>query len=159
MKGIGYIKTPIGILKILSIEHLIYSISFVEEQKNNENRTDIISNCIEQLEQYFAGNRKEFDIPVKLEGTFFQQTVWELLMKIPFGKTSTYKKIANKIGNPYSVRAVGSANAKNKIPIIIPCHRVIGSKGTLTGYAGGLWRKEWLLEHEAASSQQFLDLF
>jgi methylated-DNA-[protein]-cysteine S-methyltransferase len=102
-----------------------------------------------QLEEYFKGERKTFDLPLSLNGTAFQRRVWEELRRIPFGETTSYSDIANAIGNPKSVRAVGTANGSNPVGIIVPCHRVIGRDGSLTGYAGGLPRKRWLLQHEA----------
>jgi methylated-DNA-[protein]-cysteine S-methyltransferase len=103
---------------------------------------------MEQLIQYFAGQRRVFELPLAQEGTAFQQQVWNLLMGIPFGKTISYIQLAIQAGDPKSTRAVASANGRNNIAIIVPCHRVIGAKGELTGYAGGLPRKRWLLEHE-----------
>jgi len=102
----------------------------------------------EQLCEYFAGTRRQFDLPIRLEGTPFQQRVWQQLLAIPFGKTITYGQLARQIGNPNASRAVGLANSRNPISIIVPCHRVIGSNGTLTGYAGGLHIKQWLIEQE-----------
>jgi methylated-DNA-[protein]-cysteine S-methyltransferase len=101
-----------------------------------------------QLDEYFKGKRQSFDLRLSLKGTEFQRRVWNELMSIPYGKTVTYRDIAIKLGNPHAVRAVGNANGKNPVSIIVPCHRVIGSSGKLTGYAGGLERKAWLLKHE-----------
>jgi methylated-DNA-[protein]-cysteine S-methyltransferase len=101
-----------------------------------------------QLEEYFRGERTTFDLPLSLSGTAFQRRVWEELRRIPFGETTSYSEIARAIGNPKSVRAVGTANGSNPVAIIVPCHRVIGKGGSLTGYAGGLPRKRWLLHHE-----------
>lgn len=117
-----------------------------------------LAEAIEQLEQYFAGQRKDFDLKLNPRGTDFQKKVWKLLQNIPHGKTSTYKDLSNEFGNPLAIRAVASANGKNPLWILIPCHRVIGSDGSLTGYAGGLWRKKWLLEHERQEKQQSLFL-
>lgn len=102
-----------------------------------------------ELSEYFKGTLKKFTVPVVMKGTDFQNSAWKTLLKIPYGKTWSYKQEAEKLGRPKSVRAVANANGHNRISIIIPCHRVIGSNGTLTGYGGGLWRKKWLLEHEA----------
>lgn len=107
-----------------------------------------ITQCITELDEYFAQKRKDFTIPLDIQGTPFQHTVWQELLKIPFGETRSYKQIAESIGNLLAIRAVGTTNGKNKIMIIIPCHRVIGSNGALTGYAGGLHRKQWLLNFE-----------
>lgn len=108
----------------------------------------------EQLKQYFEGMRRDFDLPINLAGTAFQAAVWNELLKIPCGKTRTYKEQAENIGNPKAVRAVARANGDNRMSIIVPCHRVIGSDGELTGYGGGLWRKKWLLEHESTVKLQ-----
>jgi AraC family transcriptional regulator of adaptative response/methylated-DNA-[protein]-cysteine methyltransferase len=101
-----------------------------------------------QLNAYFEGNRKQFDVPLRIFGTEFQKKAWNALLKIPYGKTRSYKMQAEIIGHPKAVRAVGTANGCNRIAIVIPCHRVIGENGKLTGYGGGLWRKQWLLDHE-----------
>jgi methylated-DNA-[protein]-cysteine S-methyltransferase len=107
-----------------------------------------LEECLAQIDQYFQGTRQEFSLQLAPEGTDFQQQVWRELSKIPYGQTASYLDIARAIGNEQAVRAVGAANGQNPISIIIPCHRVIGSDGKLTGYGGGLWRKEWLLTHE-----------
>ena len=104
--------------------------------------------CTEQLIEFFSGKRKLFDIPVHQPGTFFQQKVWGELLQIPYGKTMSYLELSRHIGDEKAIRAVAATNGKNKIMIIIPCHRIIGSDKSLTGYAGGLWRKKWLLQHE-----------
>lgn len=148
-KYYGYYNSPIGILEIICSENVLLSVMFVEKEKlvgkvNNA----VLENTIKQLDEYFDGRRKEFNIKMELEGTDFQKQVWSELLKIPFGETISYKNLAIRIGNEKSSRAVGNANGKNMIWIIIPCHRVIGTDGSLTGYAGGLERKQWLLEHE-----------
>ncbi len=106
----------------------------------------------QQLDDYFAGRRQDFDLPFDLAGTSFQKTVWNELIRIPFGTTISYGELAKRIGNDKASRAVGLANGKNPISIIVPCHRVIGANDTLTGYGGGIERKKWLLEHEAKVS-------
>ncbi len=108
----------------------------------------VLSKCLTQLAEYFGGERKSFSIPVKMEGTPFQQKVWQELQRIPHGKTLSYGELAKKIGNPKASRAVGMANNRNKVSVIVPCHRVIGGDGKLVGYASGLSYKEWLLDHE-----------
>ncbi|MDR1680771.1 MAG: methylated-DNA--[protein]-cysteine S-methyltransferase [Prevotellaceae bacterium] len=108
----------------------------------------ILQACIRQLDEYFAGRRRSFDLPLAPSGTAFQRGVWQALAAIPYGQTISYLELARRIGNSKAVRAVGRANGQNKIVIIVPCHRVIGAHGTLVGYTGGLWRKEWLLKHE-----------
>ena len=108
----------------------------------------LLLDCRIELDEYFKGQRKDFSVLYKLEGTMFQTSVWQALTTVPYGKTASYKEIAQQIANEKAVRAVGMTNSKNVISIIVPCHRVIGQNGKLTGYAGGLWRKQWLLEHE-----------
>lgn len=145
-------KSPIGILEIKGTKDAIYSILFVERDiaipANTEAVPDLLHDCQRQLEEYFKGERKAFTIPYITEGTDFQRRVWNALTSISYGETGSYKTIATEIEKDKAVRAVGSANSKNKLTIVIPCHRIIGANGKLTGYAGGLWRKEWLLEHE-----------
>jgi methylated-DNA-[protein]-cysteine S-methyltransferase len=119
----------------------------------------MLINCIEQLIQYFNGERRQFDLPLHQPGTPFQQEVWNHLLTIPFGKTISYLDLAKMTGDSKATRAVANANGKNNIAIIIPCHRVIGSNRELTGYAGGLWRKKWLLEHEAKIAYGVQTLF
>lgn len=154
---ITYYKTPIGTAKIIGNADGIQSISILEEDKNSsKNIPKELENCVHQLEEYFQGNRKEFTIKLNPSGTDFQQTVWKELQNIPFGKTTSYREESKKIGNTKAIRAVASANGKNPIWIVIPCHRVIGSDGSLTGYAGGIWRKKWLLNHESSTKQQSL---
>lgn len=145
-------ESPIGIIEIVGSCDAISSIMFVEEnEKINLIQVDtptVLVECYNQLEEYFKGSRFDFTFPYEFEGTEFQKTVWQALTKIPYGETVAYQHIAHLIENEKAVRAVGSANGKNKLSIVIPCHRIIGSNGKLTGYAGGLWRKEWLLNHE-----------
>ncbi|EDS77032.1 methylated-DNA--[protein]-cysteine S-methyltransferase [Clostridium massiliodielmoense] len=143
-----YYSSPIGILRIKSTKYEILSLEFVDEKILNRENTSILKEASKQLDEYFNGIRKEFDLNIRLEGTEFQKKVWNELLKIPYGEVITYKDIAIRIGNEKAVRAVGNANNKNKIPIIIPCHRVIGSNRKLVGYLGGLDKKLWLLNHE-----------
>jgi methylated-DNA-[protein]-cysteine S-methyltransferase len=114
-----------------------------------KDETPILSACMQQLDEYFAGQRQTFDFPINQKGTPFQQNVWKHLLTIPFGKTTSYLNLSKQIGNVKAIRAIASANGKNKLAIVVPCHRVIGSNMSLVGYAGGLWRKKWLLDHEA----------
>jgi methylated-DNA-[protein]-cysteine S-methyltransferase len=144
-------QSPIGIVEIESSEESILSIMFVDRESLVEHQQEIPSvlrDCYEQLDQYFKGERKDFTFPYSFKGTPFQQTVWNELVNIPYARTAAYRDIANTLQKEKAVRAVGSANGKNRLSIVIPCHRIIGSNGKLTGYAGGLWRKEWLLNHE-----------
>ncbi len=150
-KYYGYYNSPIGILEIITSEDGIISAMFVEETKENAEDTEILREAIKQFDEYFKGTRKDFDIKCEVEGTEFQKRAWKALTQIPYGETRSYKEQAIQIGNEKATRAVGNANSKNLISIIIPCHRVIGANKSLTGYAGGLNRKQWLLEHEGAT--------
>ncbi len=153
----AYYKTPIGTAKIVGNENGINAVSVIEDEiKTSEVIPKYLQNCVQQLNEYFNGTRTTFDLKLNPQGTDFQQRVWNELLNVPFGKTRTYLEQSKKIGDVKAIRAVASANGKNPIWIIIPCHRIIGSDGSLTGYAGGLWRKKWLLEHENPSMQQSL---
>lgn len=145
---VAYYRSEIGPLEITGSEEGILSVAFVDEAGNRPEVHPCLQECLEQLDQYFRGQRREFSLELQLEGTTFQKKVWRQLMAIPFGRTASYKDIAVALGHEKAVRAVGNASGKNKMPIIIPCHRVIGSNGRLVGYGGGLWRKAWLLNHE-----------
>lgn len=145
---VSYVDSPIGLIEIQANAKKIIKIEFVEEKKYVVNTNKMIEKAVDQLKEYFNGDRMEFDLSLEISGTHFQKQVWHALEKIPYGKTLSYGDIAKNINNPLSSRAVGNANNKNKISIVIPCHRVIGSNGKLVGYGGGVWRKEWLLEHE-----------
>ncbi len=148
----GYYESPIGKIKIEADGESIVGICFCDESSDrNENRA--IIDCKKQLEEYFNGKRKSFDLNIKFKkGTDFQLSVWEALSEIPYGEKVTYKYIAEKIDNPKAVRAVGGANNKNPLAIIIPCHRVIGSSGKMVGYAEGIDKKEFLLKLEEENS-------
>jgi methylated-DNA-[protein]-cysteine S-methyltransferase len=153
MCTITYYDSPIGILEISGTERGITGVHFVEKKSDPAPSIPLpLKDCCRQLYEYFIGNRKEFALTIHLEGTSFQKSVWNQLLKIPYGKTASYKDIATAIDNEKAVRAVGSANGRNNIAIIIPCHRVIAHDGTLGGYGGGLWKKEWLLNHEKKGS-------
>ncbi|MEZ5083457.1 MAG: methylated-DNA--[protein]-cysteine S-methyltransferase [Bacteroidales bacterium] len=156
-KATGYYKSPLGTIRIEQSDKGITSLVFQEKPKRVTRDDLFFQDVFFQLDEYFAGKRKTFDLPLDLQGSEFQLSVWKVLLGIPFGKTKSYKEIAKKLKNPKLIRAVGKANAKNPVSIIVPCHRVIGSNGSLTGYAGGLWRKKWLLEHEEKYKQ--LSLF
>ena len=157
----GYYACPLGLLEIVAEKDALVSVKFLSDDFPNKPDQDahsvIITETIKQLSQYFASELKQFDIPVQLAGTEFQLQVWNELRNISFGQTISYSQLADRLGSRDLVRAVGSANGKNPIAIIVPCHRVIGAQGDLVGYAGGLWRKQWLLEHKG--SQQLLPLF
>lgn len=147
-KYYGYCNSPIGILEIITSDDAIISAMFVEEIKESIGEPEILKQAIKQFDEYFKGTRKDFDLKCETQGTDFQEKVWAALLELPYGVTISYKELAIVIGNEKATRAVGNANGKNVISIIIPCHRVIGSDKSLTGYAGGLKRKKWLLEHE-----------
>ena len=159
-KQTTYYKTPIGTAKIVGNKNGIQSISVLDDASTSlSNPTEIptcFKDCITQLDEYFAGTRTEFDLKLNPQGTEFQQRVWKELLNIPFNKTRTYLEQTKALGDVKAIRAVASANGKNPIWIVIPCHRVIGSDGSLTGYAGGIWRKKWLLAHENPVKQQSL---
>ncbi len=144
---IGYYNSPIGTLKVTASEGYITHIAFLDE-KISTPTPPMLTETFKQLDEYFAGKRNHFDLPIAMQGTDFQQHVWQSLCDIPFGKTTSYGAIAKTIHKPKASRAIGMANNKNKLPIIVPCHRVIGATGKLVGYAGGLDRKAWLLNHE-----------
>ena len=124
--------------------------------QTNQQIPECLLECVTQLKEYFNNTRKEFDLKLNPQGTVFQHSVWKELLNIPFGKTRSYLEQTKKIGDVKAIRAVASANGKNPLWFVIPCHRVIGSDGSLTGYAGGVWRKKWLLEHECGVIQQTL---
>ncbi|PLT30521.1 methylated-DNA--[protein]-cysteine S-methyltransferase [Peribacillus deserti] len=153
----GIFKSPIGLLKIEADNNAILSIRFsntdIPEEVQHSNHP-IIVEAITQMAEYFTGNRISFSLPLDINGTAFQKKVWQQVSTIKFGKTRTYSDIAYETGSEKAVRAVGNANSKNKFLIIIPCHRVVGSRGQLTGYSDGLWRKEWLLNHEKKLAAQ-----
>ena len=142
------IASPLGTILITANTDAITSIWFVDDSKGESNTSPILDAAAVQLQEYFAGERKTFDLPLAPEGTKFQKQVWNALLTIPYGKTVSYLDVSRMIGNKKAIRAVGLANGKNPISIVVPCHRVIGSDGSLTGYGGGLWRKECLLRHE-----------
>ena len=147
-----YYQSPIGLIKIGGTDQYIAELSFVDNKEQvihgEPGVSDVMHQCTEELIEFFCGNRRNFDIPVYQEGTEFQQKVWSELLNIPFGKTINYLDLSKRLGNVKAIRAAASTNGKNKICILVPCHRVIGSNNALVGYSGGLWRKKWLLDHE-----------
>lgn len=146
-----YYQSPIGLIQIAGTDTYITQVHFVDNEDDYmppTNLTPILTECLEQLIQFFNGNRREFDLPIHQTGTDFQHKVWSQLAAIPFGKTITYMDVAKRLGDPKSIRAAASSNGKNQVAVIVPCHRVVGSNQKLVGYAGGLWRKKWLLDHE-----------
>lgn len=174
-----YFTTPLGTMEITATDSFITAVNFMEEGFDKLSLTSdptvtlslskgrqsidlpaVVTQCQTELEEYFAGKRTSFTVPVQPEGTSFQTEVWNALQHITYGETLSYTDIAVQLGKDYKAsRAVGLANGKNPVAIIIPCHRVIGEKGKLTGYAGGAWRKEWLLTHEGKVSGKRLSLF
>ena len=152
----AYIKTPLGIATIIGDENGISVISVSDEGEISKIIPTILQDAVSQLNDYFEGKRNDFDFKLNPKGTDFQQKVWKGLLEIPFGKTCSYMDLSKILGDVKAIRAVASANGKNPLWIVVPCHRVIGTDGSLTGYAGGLWRKKWLLEHENPTTQQSL---
>lgn len=152
----AYIKTPLGIATIIGDENGISVISISNEGEISSTIPIILQDAVSQLTWYFEGKRNDFDFRLNPKGTEFQQKVWKGLLEIPFGKTMSYLDLSKKLGDVKAIRAVAAANGKNPLWIVVPCHRVIGTNGSLTGYAGGLWRKKWLLEHENSTTQQSL---
>lgn len=165
----AYYLSPIGVLSLKSYSDSIAEILFVNSWKGHTVNEDeityetpanvIIKKCIKQLDEYFAGTRKKFDLKITFSGSTFQRQVWTELMNIPYGRNISYLTLSRRIDNVKAIRAVGTANGSNKICIVVPCHRVIGSNGELVGYGGELWRKKWLLEHEARIAHGIQELF
>ncbi|MEO7977212.1 methylated-DNA--[protein]-cysteine S-methyltransferase [Flavobacterium sp.] len=153
-----FINSPLGITKIMGNDEgiSVISVSNVGTSEVSQETPKVLKEAVLQLQEYFEGKRTEFDLKLNPKGTEFQQKVWKSLLKIPYGKTVSYMDQSKKLGDVKAIRAVASANGKNPLWIVVPCHRVIGTNGSLTGYAGGLSRKKWLLEHENPSKQQSL---
>ena len=166
---IVYYRSPLGVLEIRGTGSAISDVLFINSWKGaklneaelnfTKPKSVILKSCIKQLDEYFAGKRSVFNIHTSQVGTEFQQAVWAELCNIPFGRTISYQELSKRIGNTKAIRAVGTANGNNSICIIVPCHRVIGSKGDLVGYGGDLWRKKWLLEHEGKIANGVQTLF
>lgn len=155
----AFVKTPLGIAQISGDHNGISKVSILKEDQVVTSSADIpeeLLTCTQQLKEYFEGQRKEFHLKLNPQGSSFQKRVWDELLNIPYGKTVSYLDLARKLGDTKSIRAAASANGKNPLWIVVPCHRVIGSDGSLVGYAGGLWRKKWLLEHESPFRQESL---
>jgi methylated-DNA-[protein]-cysteine S-methyltransferase len=147
----GVYKSPIGSIVVTASESGVTELNFSDEPVNPESKNNLIlEKCLKQLDEYFSGLRTTFDVELDLRGTEFRMAVWRALLLLPYGKTSSYGRLAASIGRPKAGRAVGGANHNNPVSIIVPCHRVIGGDGSLVGYGGGLDRKKWLLAHEAA---------
>lgn len=153
-------QSPLGNILLEADDKGITIVQFSwAENVPTDSTSTILNQCAKELTEYFVDNRMFFTVPLSLHGTDFQMRVWEELQNIPFGTTSTYLKMAIKLGDEKVIRAAASANGKNPIAIIVPCHRVIGTNGDLTGYAGGLDKKKWLLEHEGALNKDQMELF
>lgn len=150
------INTPLGFAKLVGDQNGLASITVLDSEKEVEIIPEILADAVHQVNEYFEGKRTQFDLPLNPEGTDFQKRVWDALLQIPYGKTLSYLELSKQLGDVKAIRAVASANGKNPLWIVVPCHRVIGSNGDLTGYAGGLHRKKWLLEHESPVKQQSL---
>ena len=151
----GHLESPIGTIEVtVNDDGAVVSVSFVDEPMPGVGETgDVCSRALRQLEEYFKSERRRFELELDPEGTDFEYRVWSAVQRIPFGATDTYGEIARRLGEPDAARAVGHANARNPIAIVVPCHRVIGSDGDLTGYAGGLDRKKWLLDMESGQTR------
>jgi len=151
---VAYYASPIGLLEIQGSGKGVSAVNFVKARSPRSGHQgkgplpEPLAAGLAQLDEYFRGDRRTFSVRLDLRGTDFQKRVWTKLRSVRFGKTTTYKAVAKAVGNSAATRAVGGANHQNPVSIIVPCHRVIGSDGRLTGYGGGLWRKDWLLRHE-----------
>ncbi|MEO6177823.1 MAG: methylated-DNA--[protein]-cysteine S-methyltransferase [Flavobacterium circumlabens] len=156
MEQTAYIESPLGITTIIGDEEGVSVISVTKEGELSTEIPEVLQEAVQQLQEYFEGKRTDFTFKLNPKGTEFQQKVWKSLLEIPYGKTVSYMDQTKKLGDIKAIRAVASANGKNPLWIVVPCHRVIGTNGSLTGYAGGIWRKKWLLEHENPTQQQSL---
>jgi methylated-DNA-[protein]-cysteine S-methyltransferase len=165
-----YYKSPVGLLRISGTEHFISEVHFMDKNKPGEGAHieappataqlgPLVLQCVEELIQYFHGDRRKFEVPVHQEGSSFQTKVWNELLGIDYGRTISYLELSRRLGDTKAIRAAASANGRNNIAIIVPCHRVIGSDSSLVGYGGGLWRKKWLLQHEAKQAHGVQTLF
>jgi methylated-DNA-[protein]-cysteine S-methyltransferase len=159
-----YYQSPVGLLRVAGTDHYISEVHFMKEAEGQPDASTpalppIAIQAVEQLIQYFHGDRRIFELPIHQAGTPFQQRVWSELMNIPFGKTISYLELSRRLGDTKAIRAAGSANGKNNVVIIVPCHRVIGAKGELVGFGGGLPRKKWLLNHENKIANGVMTLF
>jgi len=153
----AYIKTPLGIAAITGDENGIASVCVLDKELDDFPQIPaVLQEAVSQIEAYFLGKRTEFTFKLNPSGTEFQKKVWAALLKVPFGKTISYQQLSIQLGDVKAIRAVAAANGKNPLWIVVPCHRIIGTDGSLTGYAGGIWRKKWLLEHENPLKQQSL---
>ena len=153
--SIAYLQTPLGVASIEGDDDGIQKVT-ISNAPNPSTETpqcEVLQACVRQLKEYFEGHRQVFDLKLNPKGTEFQQRVWQELLLVPFGRTNSYLELSRRLGDEKAIRAVAAANGKNPIWLIVPCHRIIGSDGSLTGYAGGLWRKKWLIEFEKGGLQ------
>ncbi|REJ80500.1 MAG: methylated-DNA--[protein]-cysteine S-methyltransferase [Bacteroidetes bacterium] len=154
MSSLACLGSPIGLLRIQELDGFISEIIFADKDEivvppSSVEDSHLLNEFMAELEAYFSGRLQSFSVPFRQSGSDFQQRVWNELGRIPSGKSISYLELAKRLGDVKCIRAAASANGRNKLPILVPCHRVIGKNGSLTGYAGGLWRKRWLLEHES----------
>ena len=160
-----YYHSPVGLLRISGTEQFITEVHFMNDgdavtgSRPGNSMSPLVIQCVEELIQYFQGERRKFEVPVYQEGTGFQTKVWSELLGIEYGSTISYLELSRRLGDTKAIRAAASANGRNNIAIIVPCHRVIGSDRSLVGYGGGLWRKKWLLQHEAKQAHGVQTLF
>ena len=145
---VSYYKSPIGLIEIIGTKTALTELNFVDNRRQGSTSHPTVRQARQQVAEYFEGTRREFDLRLDMSGTEFQKLVWQRLQTVPYGRTTSYQDIAKGIGRPAAVRAVGAANGRNPVAIIVPCHRIIGKNGHLVGYGSGIWRKEWLLKHE-----------
>lgn len=156
MPALTRLKSPLGELILAASDSGLAAVYLPGSRHGpppagvEEGENEILAQTRQQLEEYFAGTRQTFDLPLAAEGSAFERRVWDLLRTIPYGTTTSYGELARRLGDVKATRAVGAANGKNPLPIVVPCHRVVGARGELTGFGGGLDRKRWLLEHEGA---------
>ena len=148
--AVGYYTSPVGLIEICGTHEAVTSLRLGAMRQYGVIANDVVEGAIEQIKAYFSGGRRVFDLPIVLAGTAFQHRVWEQILDIPYGQTRSYSEVARALEKPRAVRAVGAAAGQNPISLVVPCHRVVGSHGDLVGYSAGLWRKEWLLQHEGA---------
>ncbi|MCX6559304.1 MAG: methylated-DNA--[protein]-cysteine S-methyltransferase [Candidatus Aminicenantes bacterium] len=152
----AFYHSPIGLIRIEAVDEAVTGLDFMDQESPTSARLPgVLRDALRQIEEYFLGRRTKFTLALRPAGTPFQRDVWKALVRIPYGQTASYKDIAAAVGRPAAARAVGAANGANPISLLIPCHRVLGADGRLTGYGGGLWRKEWLLRHERGGRPLF----
>lgn len=151
--SISYMDTPLGLLRLQGLAATLLRIDFADAHAGDSVNEEDLHTARTQLDEYFKGERESFELSMHATGTHFQQNVWEEVMKLPYGKTSSYEDLARRLGDIKVIRAAASANGRNPLPIVVPCHRIIGKDGSMTGYSGGIWRKKWLLDFEQRVTQ------